>query len=216
MYRGADDCIHTVINVGGLLTTPCRVGPTQVPISITGIIGGAAVCVYVIGWIPALCGLAVAALILFQKYVMGAYVASACTLTNMISHSSYEDRLSCMLHCCHVTVFAFMATCVRHPLNLCPHYAVPKPSFYLTGIQGKVEQLTLELADERMSILTQIVETIKAIKFFAWEPEYLERITTVRNNECRKIREERMLHVTSVALGRASRTLTDVPCMHTL
>jgi hypothetical protein len=79
-------------------------------------------------------------------------------------------------------------------------------SFVLTGFQGKVEQQTLELADQRMSILTQIVETIKAIKFFAWEPEYLERITTIRTKECRKIREERMLHVTSVALGRSSRT----------
>lgn len=79
-------------------------------------------------------------------------------------------------------------------------------SFALTGVQGKVERRTLELADERMSILTQIVETVKAIKFFAWEPEYLDRITSVRTQECRKIREERMLHVTSVALGRTSRT----------
>ena len=77
-------------------------------------------------------------------------------------------------------------------------------NFGLTILTGKVEHDSLALADKRVAMLTQILESARPIKFFVWEGEYLRKITEIRIEECKTIRKRRLLHVTSCALGRGS------------
>jgi hypothetical protein len=64
-----------------------------------------------------------------------------------------------------------------------------------------------QAADSRIEILKEVVSAIKAVKFFAWEEPYLDKISDERLREIIGIRKYRMLVVTSLALGRASPAL---------
>lgn len=77
-----------------------------------------------------------------------------------------------------------------------------------SSISGKIESETLGYADKRLSILSQMIDSIKAVKFFAWEDNYLQKIDDVRSKECKTIRRWRMWQVTSVSLGRSSPVLS--------
>lgn len=79
---------------------------------------------------------------------------------------------------------------------------------YISAVSSKkgagVEHKSMALADARMSILTEVIESIKAVKYFGWEPDYFEKLQGIRKKECRAIRRARMLHVTSNAIGRGA------------
>lgn len=78
----------------------------------------------------------------------------------------------------------------------------------ISKMLGKIEHVNLQAADKRVGILTEIVASIKAVKFFAWEKPYIDKITDARTKEVTGIRKFRMLQVTSIALGRASPALS--------
>ncbi|GBG31314.1 ABC transporter, putative [Hondaea fermentalgiana] len=71
-----------------------------------------------------------------------------------------------------------------------------------------IEQKSLNFADERLSMLTAVVEGIRAVKLFGWEEKYREKINKIRDEECNHIRNYRLAHVTSIASGRASPVLS--------
>ena len=58
--------------------------------------------------------------------------------------------------------------------------------------------------------MTEFVEGIKAVKFFAWESSYLDSLFAARELECSLIWLQRMVFSTSVSLGRASPILSSV------
>ncbi|GBG31313.1 ABC transporter, putative [Hondaea fermentalgiana] len=75
-------------------------------------------------------------------------------------------------------------------------------------ITHSIEQKNLRFADERLSILTAVVEGIRAVKLFGWEEKYRKKINDIRDEECTHIRNYRLAHVTSIASGRASPVLS--------
>lgn len=85
--------------------------------------------------------------------------------------------------------------------------AVMTTNFYLSSVAGRQEKENLERAGDRVGILTEIVQSIKAVKFFGWESSYLTKIGDARAKECVGIKRFRMLQVGSIALGRASPAL---------
>mmetsp|Transcript_38859 Transcript_38859/g.62570 ORF Transcript_38859/g.62570 Transcript_38859/m.62570 type:complete len:892 (+) Transcript_38859:666-3341(+) len=65
------------------------------------------------------------------------------------------------------------------------------------------EEEDLEASDVRLSLMTQIIMGIKAIKLSAWEDSFLELIRETRAHEMVKLGRYRTLHQTSVQFGRA-------------
>ena len=53
--------------------------------------------------------------------------------------------------------------------------AIILANVYLTKAGGKTEHVCLKLADLRISILNEILESARFIKFFVWEDEYVLR-----------------------------------------
>lgn len=77
----------------------------------------------------------------------------------------------------------------------------------LTQSIAKIEKLDFAAGDFRISILTEILNGIKAIKMMAWEVSFEKQITEARETEADLIRKFRSYQVTSVNLGRASPVL---------
>lgn len=75
---------------------------------------------------------------------------------------------------------------------------------------GRVESSNLAKAAGRLGILQEAIDGIKAVKFFAWEQQYIPKLVAAREEECVSIRKHRMLLVTTVTLGRASPVLASV------
>lgn len=69
---------------------------------------------------------------------------------------------------------------------------------------GKLEKKNLDAADKRVGLVSEIVNSIKAVKFFAWEEAYLSKIDRLRAEECKGIRTFRLVQNASVITGRIS------------
>lgn len=68
-------------------------------------------------------------------------------------------------------------------------------NIYISKWIGYVEKNNLKCADTRIGILSEIISSIKAVKFFAWEHSYEEKITRARLQECKSIQKFRSLQV---------------------
>ncbi len=75
-------------------------------------------------------------------------------------------------------------------------------------VTHSIEQKNLRFADERLSVLGQVVDSIRAVKLFGWEKSYMAKLTKIRDEECTHIRNYRLAHVTSISTGRASPVLS--------
>mmetsp|Transcript_70958 Transcript_70958/g.205692 ORF Transcript_70958/g.205692 Transcript_70958/m.205692 type:complete len:1274 (+) Transcript_70958:83-3904(+) len=60
------------------------------------------------------------------------------------------------------------------------------------------------IATERLGVLTNIVSAIKAIKYFAWEPEFLEVLREKRSVECVKLQKRARFTVMAIAIGKVT------------
>ena len=69
---------------------------------------------------------------------------------------------------------------------------------------GGIEATILKASDKRIGILTEIVASIKAVKFFAWERPYMDKLSAARTDEVTRIQRFRLWQVTSIAIGRAA------------
>ena len=65
-----------------------------------------------------------------------------------------------------------------------------------------------EKLKDRVRAMKQVVDGIKAIKFYAWEESYLELVADYRKAETDKIRSFNRLQVVGVLLGRAAPILS--------
>jgi len=65
------------------------------------------------------------------------------------------------------------------------------------------EEHDLAASDNRLSLMTQIISGIKAIKLSAWEDSFLALIGSARQTEMKCLREYRILHQSTVQIGRA-------------
>lgn len=68
----------------------------------------------------------------------------------------------------------------------------------LKGIQTE----NMKCSDARMKILGQIVDAMKAVKYFAWEEQFLERITAARDAETVHIGKFRSRQSSVTQIGR--------------
>ena len=71
----------------------------------------------------------------------------------------------------------------------------------ITRVLSTIESENLKAADTRVGIMTEVVSAMKAVKFFAWEEPYLQRITDARMKEMRLIRWFKVLVNGSIAIG---------------
>lgn len=65
----------------------------------------------------------------------------------------------------------------------------------LSGSLKQVQGKNLRAADARMQVLAQIVDGIKAVKYWAWEENFFEKITGARDQEATHLSRYRTLQV---------------------
>eukprot|EP00427_Karlodinium_veneficum_P005264 CAMPEP_0169161440 /NCGR_PEP_ID=MMETSP1015-20121227/57044_1 /TAXON_ID=342587 /ORGANISM="Karlodinium micrum, Strain CCMP2283" /LENGTH=227 /DNA_ID=CAMNT_0009233293 /DNA_START=100 /DNA_END=780 /DNA_ORIENTATION=+ len=69
--------------------------------------------------------------------------------------------------------------------------------------RGKVAEEKMSIfATERLGVLGNVISAIKAIKYFAWEPEFLEVLHKVRANECGALKKKAWMVSLSTTLGK--------------
>jgi hypothetical protein len=73
----------------------------------------------------------------------------------------------------------------------------------LAKLAQHAEEEDLTAADERLSLMMQIITGIKAIKLSAWEDSFMKLMLKCRTTEMDKLRRYRTLHQSTVQLGRA-------------
>eukprot|EP01062_Namystynia_karyoxenos_P050381 TRINITY_DN3913_c0_g1_i1.p1 TRINITY_DN3913_c0_g1~~TRINITY_DN3913_c0_g1_i1.p1 ORF type:complete len:1383 (+),score=435.91 TRINITY_DN3913_c0_g1_i1:87-4151(+) len=73
------------------------------------------------------------------------------------------------------------------------------------GTKSKqAEGQMLVYGDRRLGLMRRIIEGARAIKFCAWEEDFLERIQSERARECVKLQRFKALFYANVEVGRAS------------
>eukprot|EP00656_Telonema_subtile_P050004 TRINITY_DN6364_c0_g1_i1.p1 TRINITY_DN6364_c0_g1~~TRINITY_DN6364_c0_g1_i1.p1 ORF type:complete len:1232 (+),score=333.15 TRINITY_DN6364_c0_g1_i1:196-3891(+) len=78
----------------------------------------------------------------------------------------------------------------------------------LSKAATEAEKAVLHSAEARLCILDEILDGIKAVKLFSWEPHYKEQISQARDTECTHVKNYRVRIVSSIVLGRASPVLS--------
>lgn len=69
-------------------------------------------------------------------------------------------------------------------LHLCIAVCLLMPlQGWLTSLAYSIYHEYREVADERTNLLTEIVNSIKIIKFFGWEQRFLDKADSVRGRE---------------------------------
>lgn len=56
---------------------------------------------------------------------------------------------------------------------------------YIGGMRRRVNKVT----DSRVSMMREILQSMKIIKFYSWEEAYRERVTSIRNREMKKVKK---------------------------
>ena len=54
---------------------------------------------------------------------------------------------------------------------------------WLTSLAYTIYHKYRKVSDERTNLLTEVVNSIKIIKFFGWEQRYLDKVDSVRGRE---------------------------------
>jgi len=85
--------------------------------------------------------------------------------------------------------------------------AIVGMNFTLARTIKSVEVKDYKRGDERLAIMKELLEGIKAIKMTAWEYPFQEILSKVRKEETDLIRHFRTLQVSSINLGRSSPAL---------
>mmetsp|Transcript_93409 Transcript_93409/g.302386 ORF Transcript_93409/g.302386 Transcript_93409/m.302386 type:complete len:1317 (-) Transcript_93409:245-4195(-) len=64
------------------------------------------------------------------------------------------------------------------------------------------EGLMSVAATERLGVLNNVVVAIKAIKYFAWEPEFLTRLLDTRTEECKRLQTRARWTALAIGVGK--------------
>merc|ERR1712166_845796 len=62
----------------------------------------------------------------------------------------------------------------------------------------QAEKCILEASEGRLSILDEILEGVRAVKLFSWEPHYRQQISEARALECKHVKDYRIKMVSSI------------------
>ncbi|KAF9974715.1 hypothetical protein BGZ73_001834 [Actinomortierella ambigua] len=85
---------------------------------------------------------------------------------------------------------------------------------YFMGLLAPIRKEASQITDQRMKLTTEIVQGIKVIKFFAWEPSFLAKLADFRARELEKIkrilRDKGFASATSAAIPVFASALTFV------
>ncbi|RKP05349.1 P-loop containing nucleoside triphosphate hydrolase protein [Thamnocephalis sphaerospora] len=54
---------------------------------------------------------------------------------------------------------------------------------YLASKMAGIYERLVELTDERLSVIMEVLQSIRIVKFFAWEPQFTQRINDIRQRE---------------------------------
>lgn len=77
-------------------------------------------------------------------------------------------------------------------------------SGWLSKSLKNVEEKRTAASDSRMQSLGQLIEGIKAVKFYAWEEPSTEKVSQLRSAECEWISKYRRVQAITMQTGRAS------------
>ncbi|CDW59347.1 multidrug resistance associated protein 1 [Trichuris trichiura] len=104
-------------------------------------------------------------------------------------------------------VYAYIGMIVSSPLQVCLAiyflYQVVGPSvfggvvflvllvplnFWITSLQRKIQMKQMKLKDARMKLVNEILNGMKVLKLYAWEPSFEKKIELIRNKEIRLLK----------------------------
>ncbi|KIY92311.1 hypothetical protein MNEG_15652 [Monoraphidium neglectum] len=75
------------------------------------------------------------------------------------------------------------------------------PLTWLLGkLLAKARRQAMVAADARVKLITEVITGIKAIKLYAWEEPYMERISALREEELRHIRRTQLLSMVNMTV----------------
>ena len=66
-------------------------------------------------------------------------------------------------------------------------FVILSTGLHVPTINKKIEKRIMKTADQLIGLLRQVLESIKPIKFMAWEDRYMETIDRVRAVEVRHV-----------------------------
>jgi len=83
-------------------------------------------------------------------------------------------------------------------------------STFIGKALGKARREMLKQTDARVKLASEIITGIKAIKLYAWEEAYMERVKELRETELRHIRHTQLLSMFNIALFTAGPILVSL------
>jgi ABC-type bacteriocin/lantibiotic exporter with double-glycine peptidase domain len=66
----------------------------------------------------------------------------------------------------------------------------------------KLEKNVVQLRDQRLRLLKRVIDGNKAVKYTAWEEQYIEVMNAARNAECEALRRYRIAYVSTISAGK--------------
>jgi len=81
---------------------------------------------------------------------------------------------------------------------------------FISRVSFHLEKKNIRLADQRLQIVSSILESVRAVKLFGWEGRFLSRVEAIRNKEVIGIAKYRVTHVSNIVMGRASPVLSSM------
>ncbi|KAJ2613508.1 Transporter of the ATP-binding cassette (ABC) [Coemansia sp. RSA 1365] len=71
---------------------------------------------------------------------------------------------------------------------------------WLASIWRVYQNRLMKISDRRMSMMNEILQGVRIIKFFAWEPQFEQQVAGVRNGELSVLRQRYLMFAYSVVL----------------
>ncbi|KAJ1725528.1 Transporter of the ATP-binding cassette (ABC) [Coemansia erecta] len=84
--------------------------------------------------------------------------------------------------------------------GLCTLMALIPIQWWVVNVWSTYQKQLMKASDKRMSITNEILQGVRIIKFFAWEPQFEKQVATVRNGELGVLRKRYLILTVSIII----------------
>ncbi|KAJ1837388.1 hypothetical protein LPJ73_007416, partial [Coemansia sp. RSA 2703] len=84
--------------------------------------------------------------------------------------------------------------------GLCTLVALVPIQWWVVNVWNTYQKQLMKASDRRMNITNEILQGVRIIKFFAWEPQFEKQVSTVRNSELGVLRKRYLILTVSIII----------------
>ncbi|KAJ2787455.1 Transporter of the ATP-binding cassette (ABC) [Coemansia interrupta] len=84
--------------------------------------------------------------------------------------------------------------------GLCTLLALIPIQWWVVNVWSTYQKQLMKASDKRMNITNEILQGVRIIKFFAWEPQFEKQVATVRNGELGVLRKRYLVLTVSIII----------------